>query len=667
MRLGGERAEMSSSDVNEDGGLYRSYTEIKHRGKDEEEGKKEVAPLDKKKNRYNRMFGIKPWRMRISKSHKSHSKETEELYTEPSVMPPREVHLSIGNTIYMVCIGSFLYFFYHIIGGLLTISYVGRDHGRLCRELAGYFFWPFGKFIISQHPHEVKEEKVYKRVKRYIKEAEHTPHSITRDILWYGIACPLLVIPHTLAFILCWYTITFIPMAKVNRRIISLLFNEGANMEVTPSYPGERVLLCTYQATNYRYYKYNVGGMNVVLFNLIPFVLLTLVLGYIVPFIVEPSPILLFLIALLSTIPLAYYIGTAVSSIAAQTSFAMGAVLNSTFGSIVELMLYSIAIIKGNLAQLVQASVTGSLLAMLLLTPGLSMFLGGIKRREQRFNRHSASVSNLLLFVAIFGAFAPTLFYRIYANYSLDCERCFTNNANEKMSCSGCSYYQHSLDHDSVYHDHARYYMFACALILPLLYGIGLLFSLFTHTDIIYDYEREEDEEVGGHDAPEWSKLKAILILIGSTVAFGLISDVLVDALQPTLDLIGLSQTAAGITILAVAGSIAEVVNAIQFAMSGNMELSFEVSSAASVQICMIQMPFLTFFSAVVHGLSVTDSFILIFPFLDFIAVLFGVLIINYLTLEGISNYFKGASLVATYLVFIISFFFIPGNAPIYD
>jgi len=81
----------------------------------------------------------------------------------------------------------------------------------------------------------------------------------------------------------------------------------------------------------------------------------------------------------ISIIPISYYIGMAIarfssfylficlyigcahfaSSLSVQTSFAAGAVLNASFGSFVELMLYFSAIRVGTLNDLVQASVTG--------------------------------------------------------------------------------------------------------------------------------------------------------------------------------------------------------------------------------------------------------------------------------------------------------------------
>lgn len=71
---------------------------------------------------------------------------------------------------------------------------------------------------------------------------------------------------------------------------------------------------------------------------------------------------MIFFCSLLSVVPLAYFIGTAVSSITAQTgSLALGAVVNATFGSIVEITLYALALIKGK-ERMVEGSIIGSFL-----------------------------------------------------------------------------------------------------------------------------------------------------------------------------------------------------------------------------------------------------------------------------------------------------------------
>jgi len=188
--------------------------------------------------------------------------------------------------------------------------------------------------------------------------------------------------------------------------------------------PRNKVLLCTYKAAGLQYYKYTVDGVNVLFINLLPLILFVILDNFVLRHVADRHPdnqfltVLagqgtIFVLALLSVIPLSYFIGMAVASISAQSSIGMGAVINATFGSIIEIILYSIALVEGK-SELVEGSIVGSLLAGVLLMPGLSMVSGAVRRKEQRFNARSAGVTSTMLIMAIIGTLTPTLFYEIY-------------------------------------------------------------------------------------------------------------------------------------------------------------------------------------------------------------------------------------------------------------
>ena len=117
---------------------------------------------------------------------------------------------------------------------------------------------------------------------------------------------------------------------------------------------------------------------------------LSLVFGYFMGNRIHP--VVIFGCSLLSTIPLSYYNGMAIASLSAQTSFAVGALINASFGSIIELILYVVSI-RSKLEDVARAALTGALLGALLLIPGLSMIVGGIKYKEQKFNPAATGVS----------------------------------------------------------------------------------------------------------------------------------------------------------------------------------------------------------------------------------------------------------------------------------
>ncbi|KAI6027750.1 Sodium/calcium exchanger protein-domain-containing protein [Pisolithus microcarpus] len=269
------------------------------------------------------------------------------------------------------------------------------------------------------------------------------------------------------------------------------------------------VLLCVYRAVGREYFKYTVGGVNIIFVNLLALVFFDIFDGFVLLPHVEhmekagkPVPALLafiasrgaiFVMSLASVIPLSYFIGMAVASISAQSSIGMGAVINATFGSVIEIMLYSIALTQGK-GHLVEGSIVGSLLAGVLLMPGVSMCAGAFRHKEQKFNAKSAGVTSMMLIMAFIGTLTPTLFYQIYGNFQLICTGCPDGprrRGTPDWKCDHC-YYQHpDPATDPFYQSTVKSLMYLCAVVLLFSYLIGLWFSLRTHASQIWQKPRQ--------------------------------------------------------------------------------------------------------------------------------------------------------------------------------
>jgi Ca2+:H+ antiporter len=169
--------------------------------------------------------------------------------------------------------------------------------------------------------------------------------------------------------------------------------------------------------------------------------------------------------------------------------------------------------------------------------------------------------------------------------------------------------------------------------------------------------------EGGGHDAPNWSRTKSSVILCVATVAYALVAEVLVNTVDVVLQSVDIDEKFLGITLFALVPNTTEFLNAISFAMNGNIALSMEIGSAYALQVCLLQIPALVLFSAV-HGRWIDPSdlidhtFSLIFPQFDMVTVILCVFLLSYMYGEGKSNYFKGGILILTYLVVIMGFYY---------
>ena len=101
-----------------------------------------------------------------------------------------------------------------------------------------------------------------------------------------------------------------------------------------------------------------------------------------------------------------------------------------------------------------------------------------------------------------------------------------------------------------------------------------------------------------------------------------------------------------------------EFLNAISFAVGGNVALSLEIGSAYALQVVLIQIPCLVLYSIYQNFENVEQTFTLIFPRWDIIATLISIYLFTYIYAEGKSNYFKGVILILIYVVVLSGFWF---------
>lgn len=324
-------------------------------------------------------------------------------------------------------------------------------------------------------------------------------------VFFYGVFSPALFLVSGL----CWFFVFTIPMGKVTlllfdhlrRHPLALSFHSDSGNVRRPG-ESSSILLCTYRAVGIKYWKYTIDGTNIFLINLLGLVAFVIFDYFVLHETLHlkiplTDTFFLFAMALLSIIPLAYFIGQAVASISAQSSMGVGATINAFFSTVVEVFLYCVAL-NQNKAQLVEGSIIGSIFAGILFLPGLSMCFGALKRKTQRFNVKSAGVTSTMLLFAVIAAFGPTLFYQIYGSHELVCASCIRhhNGLDKEQDCRRCYYSQTPAVDNDFYTQAVQPYTWLAAALLFLSYIIGLLFTLRTHAATIWSTEVDEKKAV---------------------------------------------------------------------------------------------------------------------------------------------------------------------------
>ncbi|XP_043084218.1 putative cation exchanger C521.04c [Puntigrus tetrazona] len=644
----------------------------------------------------NYKFGFRKWKSHVTeRPFQDRSDIVKELYSELNVVKACSAGslFTCGNFLYVFLFGWWISLIYVFVGLLMFLTVFGIPYAKLCWRLSCYFLWPFGKLIekasvsvpvysvkiLQDNSLEVDEDRKSSSslllptpVEETIEEPTGSPqddHYWRRmsTYSWLLVGYPLLVVTHSVLCLVSWLLVFTIPVAKMSAKTLhTILLMPPEHIHISQASEAQdhegQVILCCYHAVNLYYYKYTVDGINVFAVNLLPLVIVSLVIGYVDQSNQFVSSEVKFATAVSSIIPLSYYIGMGIASISAQSNFAVGAVVNATFGSITELTFYITALLRGHhqgntcLEEIVKAALTGTLLGCILFIPGICMIIGGFRHREQRFNSRSAGVSSSLLFISIGGVFAPTLFSKAYGN--LICEDCTNSsgtNSSGSFICKNC-HYDLSENSYSLFHSHIEPLVYTVSILLPVSYIIGLIFTLKTHSHIYDIHVGDGTGHLGA--SVHWSRWRALLILIVATVLMSACADLTTEHIQPILSHSSISQYFIGVTVLAMVPEIPEIVNGVQFALQNTISLSFEVGSCIAVQVCMIQIPILVLFN-----IFYDVGFVLIFSDLHLWASIFSVILVNYIFMDGKSDYFQGTALVVVYFILLALYFFAPSPA----
>ena len=189
------------------------------------------------------------------------------------------------------------------------------------------------------------------------------------------------------------------------------------------------------------------------------------------------------------------------------------------------------------------------------------------------------------------------------------------------------------------------------SFILLIVYAMYLFFSLKTHK-FIY-----RTSELGSSEKPVWTKSLAIIILFISALLVAYESDVFVGAIEGMLSAghAIFSELFMGVIFVAAVGNAVAAGVAIKMARKDKLDLAFQVSMGASIQVAILVAPLL-----VLYSFLIAKPFTFVFNALELISMWACVIISGYSLLDGESNWFEGAMFVAIYIILGLAFYFHP-------
>ncbi len=324
---------------------------------------------------------------------------------------------------------------------------------------------------------------------------------------------------------------------------------------------------------------------------------------------------LIFFMTCLAIIPLAGYLGIATEEIAAITGPKLGGFLNATFGNATELIICVFAL-KVGMFDVVKASLAGSVLGNILLVLGCSIFAGGLKHKELKFDAQQGNFTSTMLLFAVVGLSVPAVFT-------------YTNSISEQTFT-------------------AKYQSFSLIVsgILLAVYVIGLIYSFKTQKDL-YGVEHAEDID------SKWSLSVSIIILAVATILIATMSEFLVSNIEPMTEAIGVPKMFVGLILIPIVGNAAEHSTAIIMAMKNKMDIAIEIAVGSSLQIALFVIPLLVIMSMIFTPMSI------IFKPIELFIFGVSVLIANQIVSSGKTNWLEGLKLISIYAISAVGFFII--------
>ena len=296
---------------------------------------------------------------------------------------------------------------------------------------------------------------------------------------------------------------------------------------------------------------------------------------------------------------LAWLLGEATDQAGNTAGPRTSALLNATFGNLPEIVIVILAINAG-LDDIARASIIGSVIGNVLLILGLSLIVGGWKHGIQTFNERVAATNSSMLILGVAGLGLPTLFAALHSSDSADTLSIWTGAA------------------------------------LLVCYGGYILFSFSMPG------QKLEDEP----GSIRWSTREAVVALVVTAVATGVVSEVLVDSIKPTVEQLGIPRAFVGLILVPFVGNVAEHFSAVRLAYRNRVDFSMAIAFGSGIQIA-LGASGIAVFASILLG----DELSLVFDPLQIAALAAAALVATLVARDGETNWLEGLQLVAIYLI----------------
>lgn len=342
---------------------------------------------------------------------------------------------------------------------------------------------------------------------------------------------------------------------------------------------------------------------------------LTIVVSIAILFVNTKVPLINSILYSVSIIPLAIILGKETSKISDYIGEKKGGLLSATVGNVPELMMGLWAIRYGMLG-MAKAGLLGAVITNMLLGLGIAIFCGGIKFKEQKFNKMIARTNFNMLLLAI----SAIIIIAALNKYSFIREQQMVNISA------------------------------IVSILLISIYILGLIFSLYTHSNFFV--VSQEKLELNNNDKKETIRIFIILAFI--TLLLYFTSEKLIENINNIVNQYNVSQEFIGIILIPLLGAFGENASSIVCALNNKIDVSLETAIGSSIQITMFVIPIL-----IISSLFMKLGMTLLFSTFQIIMLVLSMAMSYFVFQDGKTYWLEGGILVTTYVLITIAYYYI--------
>ena len=326
----------------------------------------------------------------------------------------------------------------------------------------------------------------------------------------------------------------------------------------------------------------------------------------------ELPPLVRFAAAVLALAGGAVAVGEATERLSRRLSPAATGVVQSVLGNLPELFL-AIFALQAGLLQVVAAALIGSVLGNSLFVLGLATLIGGLRHGKLTF---SAAANRLYATELLLGIAALTVPFL--------------------ATQPGAPDFGHAEELSAVV---------AIVLLVLFVASVPISLSMASGAPAAKPHVPDDDDASTPDEAHPLGQ--TLILLAASAISAAFVADWFVEALEPAMATIGMSEAFAGLIVVALASNAVENLAGVTSAAKGNGDLAMSLILNSALQIVLFLAPVIVLLSFFVAPVPLT---LILSPLLlGTLAV--SVLLVVFIVTDGEANAFEGAMLLGLYAI----------------